>query len=76
MNKRHGEMKMDTITMQMLSEKLGVELKVRDNDKLIDETIDHLLPKMMKKIDAAGVCTAADEAEAMDKFYAKGNRVD
>ncbi len=67
---------MDTITMNMLSERLGIELKVRDNDKLIDETIDKLLPKMIKKVSAAGVCTAGSEHVSIDRFYAKGNKVD
>lgn len=67
---------MDTITMNMLSEKLGVELKVRDNDKLMDDTIDKMLPRIMKKARAAGVCTVGAEAEVMAKFYERGNKVD
>lgn len=67
---------MDTITMNALSEKLGIELKVRDNDKVMDKTIDKLLPKMMKKVNAAGVYTASGEHIAIDRFYAKGNKVD
>jgi hypothetical protein len=44
---------MYTQTMQELSKAIGVELKVRNNDELIEETFDHLAERLARKEEAA-----------------------
>jgi len=78
---------MDTKTLQELSKAIGVNLKFRDNEKLIDNTIEHLECRLdrlsrIEKVARNQVDTRTEEekelakAESVRKFYDGGNKVD
>jgi hypothetical protein len=62
-----------------LSKAVGVPLNIRDTQKLIDETVEHL-NKQARRKQVVRVkneeLKQLNEAEAIDKFYEKGNKVD
>ena len=73
-------MKMNNILLERLSKKTGVQLKVRDKEKWMDESLEkqaeYLARKEMAARKASKVFNETNEQEAIDKFYAKGNKVD
>lgn len=71
----------DPELLEKLSEAVGVKLKVRDSDKLKEETDEHLASQLLKKEQAARDSGCAcddeiDEAEAVERFYNGANRKD
>lgn len=64
--------------LKQLSDSIGVTLSIRDNEKLMQETCDHLESQLLKKQQATrdnGVA-CIDESGTIEKFYSKGNRKD
>lgn len=71
----------DPELLEKLSEAVGVKLKVRDNEKLKQETYEHLVSQLLKKEQAArdsGARTSdeVDEAKSVERFYDGANRKD
>ncbi len=68
----------DKQLLDKLSKAVGVKLSIRDNDKLMDETIEHRAAILERKSQAArdsgAVCV--DEESAVDRFYDGANRKD
>ena len=71
-----NEVNEDSGILSVLSEKLGVTLKQRDYSKLIPETIERQNKISAKRFEQSGVRGEINEAEAMERFYRIGNRVD
>lgn len=70
---------MDNELLKHLSEKVGVNLKVRNKEEWMNESIEKEAERLAKKQKATrdtGVNPEVSEEEAMDKFYSKGNKVD
>ena len=70
------EVNEDSGILSVLSEKLGVTLKQRDYSKLIPKTIERQNKISAKRFEQSGVRPEINEAEAVEKFYRRGNRVD
>lgn len=70
---------MDKQVMKFLSEKIGIELKVRNYDNMIDETIE-MRSKRLEKIErvARGFSESSEmnTTEAMEEFYRNARRKD
>lgn len=68
----------DKQLLDQLSKAVGVKLSIRDNDKLMDETIEHRSAMLERRSQAArdsGV-VCVDEECAVDRFYDGANRKD
>ena len=68
------------MNLEQLSKAVGVELKVRDNKQLIEDTNQHLLKQLLKKnapkINAGSKTSTANNDDAIREFYEKANRID
>ena len=74
---------MNNILLQHLSKKVGVQLKVRDKDKWMDESLEvrgKAIAKELAKYEGREMLARDSEAitqnEVIDKFYSRGNKVD
>lgn len=74
---------MENMLLKQLSEKCGVQLKVRNKEEWMDESLD-IRAKAIAKETAkyqnrqaiARDAEAINQEEAMDKMYNRGNKVD
>lgn len=74
---------MDNMLLKHLSDKCGVQLKVRNKDEWMDESLEirakHLAKETAKyegrELLARDV-EAINQQEAIDKMYSRGNKVD
>ena len=71
---------MDIYLTEVMKEKFGVDLKVRDNDELIVQTLemqaDKLAARELSARDKVATKVPIDQTESMRRFYNKGNKVD
>lgn len=67
---------MDESKLKALGDAIGMTLYKRDNDKLINETIEHVAERLAKKETATRNTGVISEAEAMERFYQNTNRKD
>lgn len=66
------------MTLDELSKAVGVPLKLRDTQKLIEETNAHLLKQEARKqqVKAKDKGEVISEAEAIERFYQDARRMD
>lgn len=78
MNNAHGNKTTQNILIEKMAEQ-GVNLKVRNNDDYMNESME-VRAKYLAKVEMAARQVREDretsEAESIDKFYSKGNRKD
>ena len=71
---------MDIYLAEVMKEKFGVDLKVRDTEELIVQTLemqaDKLAARELAARDKVAIKATIDQTESMRRFYNKGNKVD
>lgn len=71
---------MDIYLAEVMKEKYGVDLKVRDTEALIVQTLemqaDKLSARELEARDKVATKAPINQAESMRSFYKKGNKVD